>query len=440
VDEKQHPCLALCTKLIQHSFPVLTELATALQKGNFSPEQRRALAKSIIKHYPPTWYDTPILFWALEMNDLIFLEEALYFHPPETRLKLILSPQGQVEELVYVSRGKVSVREPHVIFSNDTVLHVAAQRPECLKVILESLPAQQRIFAVSQAKTPRLESWHKYMDTPNTVLHLAHNNPQSLKTILELLPENQRFNAITLEKEIGQGRSITVLYNAYANPDSLKAILESFPIEKRLNLIEKTADENGDSILHYAALYPQSLEVILNLLPEHQRLEAILLPNKCGDTVLHWVFNDRDESLTKSLKLLLASLSKDHLLQAINTPNINGKTVMHLVAKAPSSLKTLLQFLPNPQKKDTKLLDIITADHPELLGVLAPFLEEQRLDAVVSVAENPGSQTMLIANSSPNSDNEFKLKGVTGPIGFWRPVIQSDNQNNNNTQISSLKS
>jgi hypothetical protein len=323
----------MCINLDQSG---LTKLTLAFQQGRFSPEQMQVITKSIIKHYKPEGYKTSILHWALKTNDLI-LKQVLDFYQGEARLQLILPP-----------------------YSNETVLHVAAHQPEYLKVLLESLPEEQRLSAVSQVGEVVNSYFNKIYDS--VLYRAAINNPESLKTIVGLLPEGQKFNAIK-----------TVLHGIYDNP--------------------------------------QALEVLLNLLPEDQRLEAIFLPNKSKRTVLHVISSHN--SKYNSLKALLAPLSKDQLLLAINTPDIDGRTVMHLVAdkpeylrvvlellvaKAPSSLENLLQFVPNPQKKNTRLLDIIATEHPALLEVLAPLPGEQKLELITIPNESGNTLLHLVAN------------------------------------------
>ena len=114
-----------------------------------------------------------------------------------------------------------------------------------------------------------------------TILHRAATNPEALKIILASLPEEQRLEAVKEKDEYGNN----VLHLAVENPEALNVILALYPEEQRLEAV-KEKDRNGSNILHRAATNPAALNVILASLPEEQRLEAVKAKDKDGRSVL----------------------------------------------------------------------------------------------------------------------------------------------------------
>ncbi|MCZ4782207.1 hypothetical protein O6D12_09870, partial [Legionella pneumophila] len=98
----------------------------------------------------------------------------------------------------------------------------------------------------------------------NTVLYLAASRPESLKFLLEGLSEESRVQLLGMKDKYGN----TALRCAVPHPASLKFLLEGLSEEKRLELLS-AKNQHGDSVLHRAlSCYPESLGVILEMLCE----------------------------------------------------------------------------------------------------------------------------------------------------------------------------
>ena len=189
-----------------------------------------------------------------------------------------------------------------------SILHIAASRlPDTLKLILELLPEEERLAAMA-ARTIYKTS----------VLDIASYNPLSLKAILEVVPVgkllyeilcprktlnplmcykailrllniSQCVEAIHEENNLG-----TVLHTATETEEFLKATLEILPIPMRLSAVKKTyktSDITSDicSSALFAACFHKTLNVILELLPENERVAALTEKNNDGCSVLEWI-------------------------------------------------------------------------------------------------------------------------------------------------------
>ncbi|WP_115705968.1 ankyrin repeat domain-containing protein [Legionella sainthelensi] len=276
-----------------------------------------------------------------------------------------------------------------------TAFHEAADTPESLKTILELYPENQRLEAVTVKS-----------NKGDTALHNAAMSPESLRTILGLLPENQRLRAVMIKNEDGD----TVLHLATKNAESLKTVLALLPENQRLDaLIIQNNDSyyNGyTTALHLAAKYPESLKTILGSLPEHQRLEAVMIKNKGGDTVLHLAHYNFE-----SLQTILELYPENQRPRALLVKNQEGKTALHLAAKYPENLKTILELLPENQRleavlvktKDDKTSLHLAAENPESLKTILGLLPEtHRLEAVMVTNKN-GDTVLHLAEYNPES-------------------------------------
>ena len=99
-------------------------------------------------------------------------------------------------------------------------------------------------------------------------LHIReHNEPTVLKSILELLPKNAQL-------EVFKPRQNTrnQCWPCY-QPESLQIILNLYPESDRLELVQQT-NADGQSVLHLAAISPKSLKALLELLPKMRVLSS----------------------------------------------------------------------------------------------------------------------------------------------------------------------
>lgn len=324
------------------------QLSTTIKMGFFNSEQRQALAKAIASHYQRFHLEQSILFWAIKINDSLFLNEVTSFYQEKQRLDLVT---------VVNQKGK-------------TPLHSATKNPESLKVILALLPEDKRLDIVKGVN-------HE----GEMLLHSAAKNPQSLKIILALYPEDERLGAVKVVNQKGK----TPLFSAVKNSESLKAILALYPENQRLNAV-KIMNKTGKTPLHSAVKNHESFNILLALYPENQRLDAVSLVNEEGITPLYSAYY-----YPESLIVLLTQLPVYQRLDAVKIVNRVGETLLHPVLYYHEFLHGLLTLIPENQRleavtiahQETEVLLHAALLYPQSLKVIMELLpENQRLDAV----------------------------------------------------------
>ncbi len=148
-----------------------------------------------------------------------------------------------------------------------TLLHYAAPYPKELHTLLNYIPEEQRLAAVSQADA-----------NGRTVLHHASSDFESLGTVLRQYQPEAKLAAILLPDSTG----MTVLHHAASNQFSIDTVLKLLDKKDRFAAITQF-DNNGLSVLHHAATEnPPSLKNIYKLLTpsEHQKAIQFLAQNK----------------------------------------------------------------------------------------------------------------------------------------------------------------
>jgi hypothetical protein len=118
-----------------------------------------------------------------------------------------------------------------------------------------------------------------------------------------------------------------------------------------------------------AVLTPESLKVILELLPKPSRLEAVRMAVG-GFTVLHMATCGPE-----SLKVIIESLPESSRLEAVMMTNSIGKTVFDMVARDPECLKILLELVP--QAADTRQKTNSTSPPHDIKGSLKKIKDPQ---------------------------------------------------------------
>ena len=180
----------------------------------------------------------------------------------------------------------------------------------------------------------------------------------------------------------------TLLHNEVNNPESLEIILNLLPESERLNVV-KEKDRYGLTVLHLAAENPESLKTILNLLPESERLEMVKEKDSDGYTVLHKAAKNPE-----SLEIILNSLPESDRLNVVKEKDNHGQTVLHLAANNPKSLEIILRLLPE-------------SDRLEVLK------EKNRYgQTVLHRAANNSTMLMVICESLPMADLSKLLREV----------------------------
>ena len=269
--------------------------------------------------------------------------------------------------------------------SNDTLLHMAASNPKSLRVILEVYPQAERLEALKMKNR-----------SGETVLHLVATRPESLRVILESLPETNRFDAVKVADQFGNN----ILKWASKNPSCLWVILQSLPVSNLLEAMQMISEIGWisacygsysdqlfceelerilallpdsdrpkavkimfvggfrDELAKAAYFGPQLLKIMLESLPEPERLKEVKRVGSyrgCfGDNILHEVARSNPEAL----KIILESLPALHRLEAVKITNRVNRTVLDIAAESPGSSQVILELVPDAYKNAESTLKI----------------------------------------------------------------------------------
>lgn len=139
------------------------------------------------------------------------------------------------------------------------VLDYAVSSCKSLRIVLELVPQEQRVKVVCQENS----DGHSLLDD---LLY----NPKSMAAIFDLLSEAQWLDAI-FQKDNG-GSMLSKL--TQRNPKLLRALWEKIPQDQRFGIM-RTASSFGCSLLHEAASNPELAFILFELISVEQKLEAI---------------------------------------------------------------------------------------------------------------------------------------------------------------------
>ncbi|KTD81349.1 hypothetical protein, partial [Legionella waltersii] len=204
---------------------------------------------------------------------------------------------------------------------------------------------------------------------------------------VQSLPENQRLQSVKTTNSYGE----TILHLITKYPRLLKIILELLPEENRLEVltIKMKPRFASNTVLHSASEYLESLQTIIELLPMDKRLEAVKFGNDFGVTVMDCVAEN-----PLSLQTILKLLPEDKRVEALKPVNQFGQTVLVRVGCNSESLKVILDLLPKKdlfelikftnQTKYTVLHE--AAENPLSLKTILGFLPENQCMEAVRIA------------------------------------------------------
>jgi len=288
----------------------------------------------------------------------------------------------------------------------NTLLHLAANKPDCLQLMLDRLSSSERIEALNKTNekgetvlalcpagfdplTGTMTVTQKdyqavieqYQSGKRSLASFVHS-PDDLKAILSTLPENQRLDALKKSTEYNNQGALSL---AIEHPDSIKVILDTLPKNQHREVVEATL--TGTTVLARATLTPELLKEILALYPENQRLELVKKKtNAWTNSLLQRATQDKN-----LMRVILAMLPESQKLEAVKEKDIQGKTVFHGYKIQLDFFKDMLAIIPEDQQLaamqlknhlgDTVLQHVV--DNADLLKiVLAIYPKELRLDVV----------------------------------------------------------
>jgi len=146
-------------------------------------------------------------------------------------------------------------------------------------------------------------------------------------------------------------------------------ILELLPESQRLEAVKMT-NIYGYSLLCAAAKHPESLKILLGVYPKAERLKAVETIDQYGQTVFHLAARNAE-----SLKILLELYPETERRKAVETIDQFGQTVFHTAARDAESLKVLLglyleaewlKILMTPDKYGKTVLHEASKNHESL--------------------------------------------------------------------------
>ncbi|WP_162902504.1 hypothetical protein, partial [Facilibium subflavum] len=185
-----------------------------------------------------------------------------------------------------------------------------------IKNILLMLPEQDRFKALT----------HKNKRGVNCLHQLAEYKAGQvvLSELLSTLSIEDRLNAVRQKNNYGE----SLIYRIVSNPDCLSNVLAQLPEDKRLAVLYEGNKVNNQTVLEKCAeYYPEGLQVILQQLPEADRLQALLHKDQSGMNMLE-LFIDSQQNLPNSLSGILETLSASSCLHLIQAKNDEGNNIL----------------------------------------------------------------------------------------------------------------
>ncbi len=377
---------------------VFDELRYIIAAGFLESEQSQALAQTIVDQYHRFKTEITLLNWATLTENPIFLNEALKNIPQGLRFK---------EMTTLDSEGSAPIHY--------------ADRPEMLKLLLDSLPVNERLEAL---KVKNKEG--------ETSLYMASNNPEMLENIFSLLPEkdqsvflnyilkfpesvNAMFSLMdesviikVLETNTANG---IFLHSLLADKDKLSilpSILTKLSDENRLKVFA-IKNENGENIVHLAAEKSPTFRAILPFIPTKDLAGVLMAENKNKLTPVHIAISNFDKKSP-----LIDTLSKipENLHEVLTKADKAGRTPMHDLINNPKLIGSVLEMLP--EEKRLQLLNVPDNDRkspgdqiimPEILKDVLEKLSKNDQDTFLFTTRGSGPPYLHYTSLPPVIDS-----------------------------------
>ncbi|ASQ45638.1 ankyrin repeat domain-containing protein [Legionella clemsonensis] len=350
----------------------------ALERMTLTPENLIAL----IINFPPSFYE--MLWQSIVLpdpqNNLAELASAI-------GLGFFTLPQRQATIKAISSHySRFNLQEPFFHWLLQT---------EDLVLINETI--------ASWSDDEKIKALKETNQSGETIFDQAIDNLDLLKILLALCSKEQFLEMIRIPDETGQ----TVLHRFVKKEEALKTVLTFHPDVELVKADLLLLDKKHQTVFHTATCNSKSLETLLALCPEEQRLPILLKQNKEGQTVL-----DNAIQNPKSLQAALSLLPQSQFIQVVRSPKI-----LTQVLKKPDSLLILLEACPEEQRLE--MMQIKTENDPQILQqvfetyhprkiskliMLLPMLH--RLKAFQSIRANQDSMKLLeiITTVFPHTD------------------------------------
>lgn len=313
-----------------------------------SVEQKKSLAQAIVKYHERFDKELPILSWAIETNNDVFLQEAINSFKKDQLIAAI--------ELSTTIDNNSPLRHQGI-----APLHLASHYPNLFKIIFDQYPDDaSRRQAATNVKD----------NHGATLFHHSTVKFESFKILGDLFTEDKEALSVGLQTKDLHNR-IPLNWAAQNNAESFKNLLTYYPDDQaRLKAISE------NMVLYDAIIIPESLKISLSLYPEAQRLQAVTSHNFSKTKIENVLFiaKNRPESLIAILECLP---EKDRLM-ALNTRITQDTT--EDVNTVGMKLAEFYESLPESTLKDSFTFDFI------------------KINAVLQAKPAPTSASTVIAN------------------------------------------
>ncbi|KGP63328.1 hypothetical protein EP47_09360 [Legionella norrlandica] len=224
-------------------------------------------------------------------------------------------------------------------------------------------------------------------------------------------------------------RGNTILHSSVTYPGTLQIVLKYLTPNRMKGNSYFTLNKNLDNLIHLAAPYPESLEMIFNWLPEEEHLNAIKSINIVKNTPLHIAIKNLD-----SLKIILKRIPLHELKDILFLSNACNETPFGLACEN-NNLKIILKlFLENDRldllkQYNKKTGNIFLEDYafcnsnkiPLFLNLLP---KNQRLDLIKTPFEDGNTFFHIYAHNPAAINYLFEEFPVTQAFTLFTRVIQ----------------
>lgn len=263
------------------------------------------------------------------------------------------------EDLVKKLLSKVSFDFIKMAQTGYNVLHTVKRNNSLLKLLLQHLSREQ---IMELMLTP--DKWGV------TVLYEYHDYPESLELLLDFVPAEERLK-LTKDLKCNNRNSSNYEKSLFDHVYKYEQFLRTLP---RGHLIEvvKTIFKEGNTFFHQTTHNPESVKMGLELYPEENRLSVLMRVNQYGDSALEYMSYEPEVT-----KVLLELLPYKDILFLIKSRNSCGRYYLH--DHFNGCRKMILEFLKPEDREDvfnlqdSDKLSLVYQENTEELFTLIPI-------------------------------------------------------------------
>lgn len=226
------------------------------------------------------------------------------------------------------------------------------------------------IICLPNLNKPQQISVFKMKFNDRTFLHRLVGDSQRLLSLLALLPQD-----FPLLKILNDERNShkTILYFALKCSVSLRALLERIPLVDR----PQAFIDHGEILGAAASDYPESFDVIMELLPQESRAALLMLTGCLGQPISNAPVLYRAASQLSSLKTILKFLNQEEIRSIIDKLEEEKPydTILNSALYNPECLRVLIALYPEEVRRMVKRKSPLFCLNPKSTEALQMILE-----------------------------------------------------------------